>query len=266
MPPGRLPLDRNSRDVRRCIRADEMAMPRNRQAQLPIAFAQEEIAMKIVLLILGAFIVLVGAGCTAAGGALAVLAGRDGWVDSGTQRADTTGYAITSDTADLDDDDVPTWFGGTRIRFRAEDRGGDDVFIGVGRAGDVTRYLSGVEHDVVDDFNAADDDVETTNVPGDSEPEPPAEQSFWVEQVNGSGQQTLDWNPDSGSYRVIVMNADGSSGVDIDGSAAVKIPHLIWIALGVLVAGLVGVAAGVGVILAGVRYRSASPPAAPAVE
>lgn len=226
--------------------------------------------MKIALLILGAFVVLVGAGCTVGGGAVAALVGRDGWIDSGTQRLDSTGYAITTESGELEGEGglpADAWFDGMRIRFRAEDRdGGDNVFVGVARAGDVERYLAGVEYDVIDEYNATDSDAVTANVPGDREPEPPASQSFWVEQVTGSGQQTLDWNPTSGSYRVVVMNADASPGVDVDGSAAAKIPHLIWIAIGILAAGIVTLIAGAGLILAGVRYRSTTHVTAPVTE
>ncbi len=45
---------------------------------------------------------------------------------------------------------------------------------------------------------------------------PPAEQTFWVASATGAGEQTLEWEPEDGSWNVVVMNADGSRGVAAD--------------------------------------------------
>jgi hypothetical protein len=54
----------------------------------------------------------------------------------------------------------------------------------------------------------------------------------------------MSWKIRNGDYRVVVMNADGSPGVDVGGRVALAIPHLFAIGIGLLVAGLSVLVAG----------------------
>jgi hypothetical protein len=215
--------------------------------------------MKIVFIIIGALMVLGGAGCTIGGSALAILVGGDGWIESDEGRMDTTTYALVSEVADIADEDPDgadfiNDLDDFRFRFEAESTSGeDDVFIGVGRAGDVSRYLAGVEHDVVNDIGFRDLRIDKTLVSGNDRPEPPRDQSFWVASISGSGRQELDWEVQSGSYRFVVMNADASRGVDVDAQFALKIPYAMQIAIGLIVAGVVVFIIGVVIIVLAAR-------------
>ena len=66
----------------------------------------------------------------------------------------TPTYAIVSESADLDTDGaewaLDTFLGTVRIRSDSERA---RVFVGIGPAADVDRYLDGVEHDVVTDLD-----------------------------------------------------------------------------------------------------------------
>lgn len=42
----------------------------------------------------------------------------------------------------------------------------------------------------------------------------------------GEGAQDLNWEPLSGSYWVVVMNADSSAGVDVDVKLGARVPIL----------------------------------------
>ena len=64
----------------------------------------------------------------------------------------------------------------------------------------------------------------------------------------GDGQQTIEWTPTSGQWAVVVMNADGAAGVSVDASAGAKVPWLLGLGIGLIVAGLLGLAVG-GVLL-----------------
>jgi hypothetical protein len=219
--------------------------------------------MKIFLIIVGALMVLAGAGCTMGGSALAILVGGDGWIESDNGRIDTPTYALVSEVADIADEDPDgadfiNDLDDFRFRFEAESTSGEkDVFIGVGRAGDVSQYLAGVEHDVVNDIEFDDLSIDKTLVNGDDEPQPPRDQEFWVASVSGSGRQELDWEVRSGSYRFVVMNADASRGVDVDAQFGLKIPYAMQIAIALIVAGVVVAILGVIIILLAVR---SSPP------
>jgi hypothetical protein len=227
--------------------------------------------MKIIFIIIGALMVLGGAGCTIGGGALAVLVGGDGWIESDSGRIDTTTYALVSEVADIADEDPDgadfiNDLDDFRFRFQAEPTaGGEDVFIGVGRAGDVSQYLAGVEHDVVNDIDFEDLEIDKTLVQGDDEPDPPRDQAFWVASISGSGRQELDWKVRAGSYRFVVMNADGSQGVDVEAQFGLKIPYAMQIAIGLIVAGVLVLILGVVIIALAARSpRRAEPEPPPA--
>ena len=53
---------------------------------------------------------------------------------------------------------------------------------------------------------------------------------IWVASEQGSGKQTLNWEIEDGDYSVVVMNADGSAGVDADISTGANVPFLDEIA------------------------------------
>ena len=222
--------------------------------------------MKIFLIIVGALMVVAGGGCTVGGAGLAILVGGDGWVNSDSGRIDTTTHALVSEVADIADEDPDgadfiNDLDDFRFRFRAEPvSGAGDVFIGVGRAGDVSEYLAGVEHDVVNDIEFDDLQIDKTLVPGDNEPGPPAEETFWVDSVSGPGEQELDWEVSAGAYRFVVMNADGSAGVDVEAQFGLKIPYAMQVAIGLIVAGVVVGILGVIVILLAARSMSQQGP------
>ncbi len=85
--------------------------------------------------------------------------------------------------------------------------------------------------------------------------DPPADQTFWAASATGAGEQTLEWEPEDGSWSVVVMNADGSRGVAADLSIGGELDPLIWIAVGLLLGGGLFAAAAALAITAGVRRR-----------
>lgn len=174
----------------------------------------------------------------------------DGFVMSPTENFSTETYAISSESADIDLDG-PDWatkdiVGTVRIRSES-DRA---VFVGIAREADVAGYLDGVEHVVVTELGREPDYSERPGGPPDG---PPAEQGFWAASASGSDEQTLDWDPEDGTWNVVVMNADGSRDVAADLSIGAELDPLIWVGVGLLVVGgLFAVAAAVA-ITSGVR-------------
>ena len=67
------------------------------------------------------------------------------------------------------------------------------------------------------------------------------------------------------NWSIVVMNADGSRGVDAQVSAAADLPILSWIAWSTLGVGIILVAGGAALIVAGTRPRrpGAAPVAVP---
>jgi hypothetical protein len=92
-----------------------------------------------------------------------------------------------------------------------------------------------------------------STVAGDRRPAPPGEQRIWAASVQGAGTQTLEWDVEDGDWSLVVMNADGSRGVDAEVEAGAKVPFLNeigWTAIG---SGAVLMLAAAGLLALGIR-------------
>jgi hypothetical protein len=210
----------------------------------------------VALLVVGSIAALL-AFALLAGGCAAVVVDRterddDGFLMSPTEDFSTATYAIASENADVDlggPDWATTDFLGT-VRIRSEsDR---PVFVGIAREADVGEYLDGVEHAVVTEIR---EEPEYSERRGGAPEGGPAEQTFWAASATGAREQTLEWEPEDGSWNVVVMNADGSRGVAAELSIGGELDPLIWIGVGLLVGGGLLAAAAAIAITAGIRRR-----------
>ncbi len=226
---------------------------------------------RILLILFGSVGALVSAVLLAGGCAtLAVNEwARDtqGFFTAGPERLDTSTYALTSEGLSIAED-VPDWLFGEggiadlRVRVSPGDSG-RDVFVGVGPQDAVDLYLTGVAHDEVSDLEFDPFDVRYARRAGTRLPEPPTDQSFWVAQASGPGAQTLVWDVASGSWAVVVMNADGTDGVGVELSVGVKVGFLEEVATGLLIVGGLGLVLAGLLIWLGVRSRPEPQPAGP---
>src|SRR5690606_8928533 len=74
---------------------------------------------------------------------------------------------------------------------------------------------------------------------------------FWVAQASGGGTQTIEWEIESGNWVMVLMNADGSAGIDASIEVGAR-SDLFPAAMGiVLVFGLVLLLLGAGLLLVG---------------
>jgi hypothetical protein len=215
-------------------------------------------AGKIVLIVVGVIAGIVAFGLLAGGCALVAVdqtqRDDDGFLMSPSQDFATSTYAIVSENADLDTDGaewaLDTFLGTVRIRSESD----RDLFAAIGPAADVDRYLEGVAHDVVSDLDSSGD-PEYSRRPGATPPANPGSEMFWVASSSGTGEQTLDWEPEDGDWRVVVMNADATRGVSTDLSIGAELDSVLWIGLGMLVAGGLLAAGAALAITAGARRR-----------
>ncbi len=212
-------------------------------------------AGSVVLLVVGSIAALL-AFALLVGGCAAVAVDRtqrddDGFLMSPTEEFSTATYAIVSESADVDVDG-PDWvakdFLGT-IRIRSESE--RPVFVGIARESDVAEYLGRAEHAVVTEIGREPRYAERR---GGAPEDPPADQPFWAASATGAGEQTLEWEPEDGSWNVVVMNADGSRGVAADLSIGAELDSLIWIGIGLLVGGGLLAAVAAVAITAGIRH------------
>ena len=216
---------------------------------------------RIVLIVVGCILGLIGLGIAGGGGALVwaheTQRDSDGYFTTSAERFRTPTFALTSDEVDLGAEGNAGWGSDigdlATVRVRATNAGPRPVFVGIGPRRDVEAYLARVPHDQVSDVEFDPFRAQYELQPGTLAPTPPGRQSFWVARAQGTGTQTLEWDLQGGNWAVVVMNADGSRGVDADVALGVKVDILFPLGIGLLIGGLVLLGAGITMIVFGVR-------------
>jgi hypothetical protein len=205
---------------------------------------------------LGSLAAIVGTVIAIAGGGVYAVFGADGVLSTDRETLSTTTSALTSGTASIDTGGAIDDFGGARIIVDAEADGDQPVFVGVGRAADVDRYLAGVATDEVTDFNAgpfeSSFDIERKRHPGTATANAPADQSFWVARSTGTDAR-ISWKVRDGDYRIVVMNADGTRGVETQSELGVDVPWAPGLGIGIGIAGVLLAGAGIAAVAFGAR-------------
>ena len=178
---------------------------------------------------------------------------------SPTVEFSTPTYAIVSERADIDaggaERALDTFLGTVRIRSESSRA----VFLGIGPAAAVDRYLARVERDVVTGFDSGfgSDDPTYSRRAGAAPSGPPDAQTFWAASQTGAGEQTIQWDPEDGTWRTVVMNVDAARGVSADMSIGAELDSVLWIGLGLLAVGGLLAAGAALAITAGARRRGA---------
>ena len=146
-----------------------------------------------------------------------------------------------------------------RLRIQGESADSDEeLFLGVARSTDVDRYLAGVDSDEVVDIGPGGSRPEYVHRPGGPPPTTPAGQPFWAASASGRGPQVVTWKAESGDWTIVAMNADGSPGVSARVRVGARLGLLEWLGPVLLVGGGLLLAAGVTMIVFGVRQRYAA--------
>jgi hypothetical protein len=213
---------------------------------------------RIAALVAGTVLVLVSLALLGAGGAglWADSTQRDaGYVTTGTHEFSTPGSALVTERTHLGSAGVgwlysPGLLG--KVRIRVTPLGGGPLFVGIARTSDVDRYLAGVNRTLISDFFG--NNVDTLG--GASPRSAPGSQRFWVASSSGSGGRTLTWSPHGGSWTVVVMRPDGRAGIGVNADLGARMPAVLWIAIGLVIGGVVLLAGG-GMLIAGaIRGRA----------
>jgi hypothetical protein len=225
-------------------------------------------AGRVVALVIGCLLLFSGLTTGAAALAMSVTdevaRDQDGFLMTPAKTLDTSTYAITSDRLELSvDEGVPAWapesmFG--RGRVVADPQGEGELFVGVASTTDVDAWFGDTARVVVDDLTGtvryrAEGSAELDGLPGDAD--------FWVASEQGTGRQTVTWDLTNGDWTVVVMNADGASGVIARVQVGATLPVFGWATawLWWTTAGLVLVGTLV-VVLAVATRRTTSGPSA----
>jgi hypothetical protein len=214
---------------------------------------------RIALIITGAIASLVAVALVA-GGALALWGDSqkdaDGYLTTNTHRFEDRTRALATENLDVDLGEVDTIADSGdlgRVKVTAESHGDKPVFVGIARTSDVEDYLAGVPYTTVHDIDSSPFDADYTRHSGQRHPVSPEHAGIWVESSQGDGTRSIDWQIDDGDYSVVVMNADGSLGVDADISAGANIPFLDELGWSAIGSGAFALVLGIGLIALAVR-------------
>ena len=212
-------------------------------------------AGRIVAIVVGCILGVLGFGLLIAGIVSAVAYGvaRD---DDGFFRTDeihvaTPTSAMTSDSPDLggnpgDADWVTERGDFATVTLDLRPAGsGQELFAGIGPTDDVTRYLASVAHDRVSDYDDSHSTVTYERQEGSATAAPPGDQTFWVAKVTTAQPGALTWDVRGGDWTVVLMNADGSSGIDANAQVGIKVDWLLPVAIGLIIVGVVVLVGGV---------------------
>jgi hypothetical protein len=179
-----------------------------------------------------------------------------GFYATGKSKLHTPTHALVADELDANG---PGWlFRKSRlgtIRVQATGTSAKPVFVGVAKTSQIDAYLRGVAQDELTDFDVDPFAVDYKRRPGTAVPAPPGSQAFWAARTSGSGRQTLTWPVEKGNWGVVIMNADGSAGVQAGVSVGAKAGFLVWVAGGLLALGALFAAWAATIYLGLRRHR-----------
>ncbi len=194
------------------------------------------------------------------------VAKRDGsgYLSTSAHRYATPTRAIATEEVTIGTE-IPTSLIG-KVRLQASSA--QPVFVGIARTSTVDAYLGGASYTTATDVDLDPFQVTYVTHRGSANPGRPASQTFWAASAVGTDAAHLTWKPKSGSWSIVVMNADGSPGVSAEVAAGAKVAWLLWAGIGIAVlGGLLAAAAALMLVggLRGPRAPAAGVAPAPAV-
>jgi hypothetical protein len=227
---------------------------------------------RIALIATGAFTGILAAAALAVGG-LALWGESkkddDGYLSTSSHRFAASTHAMASENLDIDLDGAESLLDTNdmgEIRLQVEPEGDKPVFVGIARTDHVSAYLKDVRHTTVSDVDYWPFDANYSSHQGERPPAPPAERGIWAASAHGVGDQRLEWDIEDGDWSVVVMNADGSAGVEADISAGAKAPFLEELGWSATGGGALLALAAAGLIVLAVRPPRSPSGKAPSAE
>ncbi len=216
----------------------------------------------VVAIVLSGLLALVGFLVLLTGiGVLAIhiaVQGDDGFFTVDSDAISTESYALTTKGVDLGTggDWAPEALL-DEIRIDSDPTSAGDLFLGIARTDDLDAYLGDVARAEITEIGT--DGTSLDVIRGGAPSGPPTSQDFWLASSSGPGQREVRWEPEGGTYSVVVMNADGSSGLTATLSVGLKVGGLLWIGLAIVALALLLLVPGLLILIRAFRAPTATP-------
>ncbi len=212
---------------------------------------------RVAAKVVGIVLIVIGSLTSIAAIALIVVFGPGGRLDSGAHQVATSAAAVVSDISKIQNvDNVVSVVGRPQIRLDVSGGNTSGIFIGIGRTADVDTYLAGVATDQVTDVGVRPFELTVDRMPGRATAASPAAQKFWVASAVSGTDAQLRWPVSNGDYRLVVMNADGTSNVISQARVQLVVPDMFWLSLVALAVGFTVTAGGIVILVRSVTRAS----------
>ncbi|HZM68157.1 MAG TPA: hypothetical protein VFC16_17865 [Nakamurella sp.] len=211
----------------------------------------------VAWIVVGTVIIVIGFLTAISGGVLLALFGSGKALSTVEHPVSTSTSALIGDLGTITDTSGFEYVtGAPTLHVSADSAGRGAVFVGVGPAEEVQRYLAGVATDRVTDFEMSPFSIDVSRQPGSKVPGAPEEQKFWVASAQSTTGAELAWQIQDGHYQVVIMNADGSADVHTQARIGVSLPDSFGIWMVVLAAGVVFMVIGTAVVIGSSRREN----------
>src|SRR4051794_7227321 len=198
----------------------------------------------ILLALMGLPLLLGGLGL---GWAVATQRDDDGFFSTPTEQLSTQTVALSSEVVNLGKAGPDGWWADhhlATVRLSARSEGARTVFIGIAPSADVARYLGSASYDEISGLRSDPFEYSLTRrgiggdlkkpptgrrglaAPARRAPAPHVPPRVAPRQAGAPGPRPLTWDDKPGTYTAVVMNLDGSPGVDVDLSAGGRLGWL----------------------------------------
>ena len=221
-------------------------------------------AGRFIAAVAGTVLGLLAVATVALGGALVGMHSTqrdaDGFYSTGQKTLATPTHALVADKIDVGTDGPGWLFRKSRlgtVRVTAGGTAAKPVFVGIARTSQVGAYLRGVAQDEITDLKVDPLSVAYDRRPGTVTPGAPDGQPFWASHASGSGRQSVTWPVQKGNWAVVIMNADGTPGVQARVSVGAKAGFLVWLGAGLLGLGALFAAGAVACYFGGRKSKPA---------
>lgn len=203
-----------------------------------------------MLAILGVLLVLVGIAAVVVSGLVISVFGTKGENTTPVATVNTSTAALYVRSFNVERTDGPQQY--LDLSVGAKSTNGKPLFVGVTPPDKAQAYLRGVPYESASKISNGAFEVKA--VPGLIVPAPdPEQQNIWTVSDSGT-TATLPWDGQHGSDVLVVMNADGTPGVQADITATLTRPHLgVASIAGAVIGALLAV---LGLVLIVLAFRS----------